>query len=121
MLGKLLNSLVEQAADSWFKSDKARRYAASAVLRGGQVLMGILLAKWGAKYGVDGATQALITGHWQAILELAAPAVGAAVIELASNARAALNAKALQVAVAAPAHSLTPQDAQDIAKKKIEG
>ena len=118
MLGKILNGLIEKAADSWLKSEKAKRYAASAVLRGGQLLMAYLIKRWADKYGVTGAEQVLITGHWTAILELIAPAAGAALIELISMARAQLNAKTLEVALDAPAGTLTPADAKAIAKEK---
>lgn len=119
MLGKILNGLIERAADQWLKSEKAKRYAASFVLRAGQALMAYLIKRWADKYGIDGAAQLLITGHWTAILELVAPAFGAAVIELISMARAQLNAKTLEVAVEAPANTLTPQMAKEVAKVEL--
>jgi hypothetical protein len=45
MLGKLVNTLVEGLADKWLKSESARRYVASLVIRWGQVGMALLLAK----------------------------------------------------------------------------
>jgi hypothetical protein len=112
MLGKLVNTLVEGLADKWLKSESARRYVASLVIRWGQVGMALLLAKWATKYGISDGAQQAITGHWVAILELAAPAVGMAVIELASKARANLNAKTLEVAIEAPRNSVTPATAK---------
>jgi hypothetical protein len=119
MFGKLLNTMIENAAERWLKSEASRRYAASLVLRLGQVAMGWLLARAAAKYGLSEASQVLIQGHWTAILELAGPVIGAALIEAASHARAKLNAKTLEVAVSTDAHVLTPATAKEVAKVEL--
>lgn len=119
MLGKILNGLVEKAVDKWLGSESSKRYAASAIMRWLALGMGLLLTLAVKEYGLSADGAARISSHWGSILEIAGPVLGLAVIELASRARAKLNAKALEIAVEAPADSLTPKEAKAAAKLAV--
>lgn len=115
MLGKILNGLVEKAVDKWLGSESSKRYASSAIMRWGQIGMVALLAL-AVQHGLSEAGAKSIASHWTAILEIGGPVAGAALIEAASLLRARLNAKALEIAAAAPGGALTPADAKAMAK-----
>jgi hypothetical protein len=120
MLGKILNGLVEKAVDKWLGSESSKRYAASAIMRGLSLGMLALLAWLVKEHGLSVEVQQAIAGHWDAIVTLLGPVLGVVLVELASKARAKLNAKALEVAVAAPSGALTPVTAKAMATAALK-
>ncbi len=120
MLGKLLNGLVEKAVDKWLGSESSRRYATSAITRGLGYVMVAFLAWLSTEYGLSEETRKAVEGHWSSIVSLLGPVLGIAIVELVSKARAKLNAKAMEIAVAAPSNSLTPETAKEVAKVSLE-
>jgi hypothetical protein len=119
MFGKLVNGIVESMVDRWLRSEDAKRYATSAVMRGLSGLMLILLARYGLKYGINDATAKVLLGHWDAIVTIVGPILGMVLVELASKYRAKVTAKTVEVAMASPSNTLTPQMAKEVAKVSL--